>query len=309
MILFAGIPSEPPLALAIEAADRRGIAYAIFNQRHSRHCDLSIESHDEFLRGTLLVGDTRCPLECFTGIYARTVDPCSLPEHQPQRGRRVDPDDRAKSIFLSDAFNDWLEVSPSCVVNRPSAACSNSSKPYQAQIISGHGFLIPPTLITNDPALVKEFRALHGRIIYKSTSAVRSIVSEWLPSETSRLRRLHSLPTQFQALIPGTNVRVHVIADQYFATEIVSDSVDYRYTDHEGGETALRSMSLPTDVAAKCISMTRSLGLAFSGIDLKRTPDGRWFCFEVNTSPGYSFFQQHSGQPIADALVSALSNG
>ena len=53
--------------------------------------------------------------------------------------------------------------------------------------------------------------------------------------------------------------------------------------------------------------MTVLLGLSFSGIDLKRTPQDDWYCFEVNPSPGYSYFEEQTGQRIADTLVRYLA--
>ena len=66
-------------------------------------------------------------------------------------------------------------------------------------------------------------------------------------------------------------------------------------------------VELPPAVADACVSVTRELGLTMSGIDLKRTPNDEWYCFEVNPSPAYSFFQELGGQPIADALVKLLA--
>jgi glutathione synthase/RimK-type ligase-like ATP-grasp enzyme len=251
--------------------------------------------------------DEKCwSLSEFTGIYARTVDPYSLPERRARRSASPDIHDLKRSVFLNEAFCDWLEVSPARVANRPSAMSSNNSKPYQTQLIRFHGFLIPATLVTNDPLLVQQFREQHHRIVYKSISSVRSIVSEWLPDRAPDLDKLRFLPTQFQALIPGTNIRVHVAGDAAFATEIISDALDYRYAGHDGLSVTMRHITLPTEVEEKCLALNRTLGLVFSGIDLKHTPDDRWFCFEVNTSPGYSYFQEQSGQIIADALVSHL---
>src|SRR5262249_27135602 len=85
-------------------------------------------------------------------------------------------------------------------------------------------------------------------------------------------------------------------------------SVDYRYAAREGNAAALRVTHLPPDVEDKCRILTARLGLGFSGIDLKRTPEGEWFCFEVNTSPGYSYFQEQTDQPISDALVAHLAD-
>ncbi len=55
---------------------------------------------------------------------------------------------------------------------------SNASKPFQAQLIAAAGFVVPDTLVTNDPEVVREFHAEHGRVIFKSTSGIRSIVRE-----------------------------------------------------------------------------------------------------------------------------------
>ncbi len=43
-----------------------------------------------------------------------------------------------------------------------------------------------------------------------------------------------------------------------------------------------------------------------AGIDLRLDPEGRWYCFEVNPSPGYSFFQEHTGQRIDRAIARLL---
>ncbi len=308
MILFAGIPSEPPIALAIEAAQQAGVAYAVLNQRHVRHYDMYVESDATGVRGNLWIGERLWPLDAFTGIYARTVEVDTLPEFRPQRGSAPDVEALAHARFLSELFTGWLEIATACVANRPSAMATNISKPFQTQLISESGFLIPPTLVTNDAQAVREFRQQHGRIIFKSISAVRSIVTEWQPEDEARLDRLRALPTQFQALLEGTNFRVHVVGGSAFACEIVSKALDYRYAAREELDIEMRPAALPREVEERCIRMTESLGLVISGIDLLRTHDGRWFCFEVNTSPGYSYFQDQTGLPIAQALVACLNS-
>lgn len=42
---------------------------------------------------------------------------------------------------------------------------------------------------------------------------------------------------------------------------------------------------------------------SIAGIDLRRTHDGTWYCFEVNSSPGFSDFEEATGQPIAEAVA------
>jgi D-alanine-D-alanine ligase-like ATP-grasp enzyme len=40
---------------------------------------------------------------------------------------------------------------------------------------------------------------------------------------------------------------------------------------------------------------------------LFKTEDGRWYCFEVNPSPGFSYFENLTGQPIAKAIATYLT--
>jgi glutathione synthase/RimK-type ligase-like ATP-grasp enzyme len=169
--------------------------------------------------------------------------------------------------------------------------------------------LPPPTLITNDPEAVLAFRKEHGTIIYKSISAVRSIVKTLDDEDMARLDRIGWCPVQFQAAIPGTNIRVHVVGEELFPTWIESTHVDYRYAKRQGGSTELSATTLPDEIAARCIALTADLGLAFAGIDLKLTPGSDYYCFEVNPSPAFSYFEANTGQPIAAAVARYLAGG
>ena len=85
--------------------------------------------------------------------------------------------------------------------------------------------------------------------------------------------------------------------------------IDYRYSRQSGGSTTLRATTLPDEMVARCIALTAGLGLAFAGIDLRIGPDGGATCFEVNPSPGYSYYQANAGQPIAASLARYLAGG
>jgi glutathione synthase/RimK-type ligase-like ATP-grasp enzyme len=166
---------------------------------------------------------------------------------------------------------------------------------------------VPETLITNDPTEVIAFRRAHGSIIYKSISGIRSIVKTLDDEDLARLGDISWCPVQFQALVPGNDVRVHVIGNDVHATEIVSDVTDYRYARQMGGTATLRAIDLSEDLSARCIALTAGLGLVFAGIDLRIDSDGTATCFEVNPSPAYSFYQANTGQPIAMTLARYLA--
>ena len=310
MILLCGIPSEPPLRAVIDAADTAGVEYVLFNQRESHHSDLMLDVESGNLTGIIRIRERNWPLESFGGVYVRLMEWNCVPENVPSpvRGNPA-PERVEKSRLLHEALAEWIELAECKVLNRPGAMASNMSKPYQAQTISRAGFETPVTLITNDPDEVREFLFEHGRVIYKSTSSIRSIVRELNPNDLDTLDRVRNLPTQFQAFVPGTNIRVHVVGDSVFATRIESESTDYRYAGRDGNDVVMTAIDLPDDVKERCLTLSRNLDLPLCGIDLKVTPDGDYHCFEVNPSPAYTYYEEQTGQPIAKAIVSYLTGG
>ncbi len=205
---------------------------------------------------------------------------------------------------------EFAESLPVLVVNRRQAGHTNMSKPYQQRLIEQHGFLVPKTLVTMVPEEARRFYdACQGRVIYKSISAERSIVRPLTPEDFSRLEQIRYCPVQLQETIPGTDLRIHTVGDRLFATEVLSDGSDYRYAERENKQRTMRAVELEPGLQTRCLNMAKGLGLSLSGIDLRRTPDGAYYCFEVNTSPGFTFFENYTGQRIGDALADLLCAG
>ncbi len=305
MILLAGILSESPLAMVRARLDEIGAPYTLFHQRFFDRMDLDFEIGAGGVAGTLSIDGRRLPLASIRGVYSRLMDDHILPELE---GEAAGSPRRRHCRALHDALVRWSEVAPGRVVNRTGPMGSNFSKPYQTQLIRRHGFHIPETLVTNDPELVLDFRARYGEIVYKSISGVRSIVQRFTDDDLPRLERIRWCPTQFQSFVPGENVRVHTVGGQVFATAAATAATDYRYAAREVGEpAALRPVELADEVAERCLGLAASLELDFAGIDLKVTPDGRVFCFEVNPSPAYSYYESHTGQPISLAVAKYLA--
>ena len=306
MILLCGIPSEPPLRLVIEAAERLGAPYVLFNQREAQSAEIHLAVKGGRVEGTVRIRETDWSLQAFSGVYVRLMDYQDLPENKPRGRTPAEPCGVYKSELFHSTLAEWLEMTPCRVMNRNRAMSSNGSKPYQAQFITRAGFHTPTTLITNNPEEVRNFLRIHRRVIYKSISSVRSIVKILSDVKLNELGKVRHLPTQFQAFVPGTNVRVHVVGDEVFATEIRTQAIDYRYAGDEGLDADMVPVTLPPEVAARCLSLSRTLELPLCGIDLKLTPDGDYYCFEVNPSPAYSYYQECSGQDIATAIVKYL---
>jgi glutathione synthase/RimK-type ligase-like ATP-grasp enzyme len=208
------------------------------------------------------------------------------------------------------ALWEFAESLPVLVVNRRQASHTNMSKPYQLRLIAQYGFQVPKTLITMVPEEARRFYDdCQGRVIYKSISAERSIVKPLRPEDFPRLEQIRYCPVQLQEKIPGTDLRIHTVGSRLFATEVLSDGADYRYAERENKQRTMRAVELEPDVQIRCLNLAKGLGLTLSGIDLRRTPDGAYYCFEVNTSPGFTFFENYTGQRIGDALADLLCAG
>jgi hypothetical protein len=305
VILVAGIPSEPPLQEALDALSDLRADVVVLSQRRCAEIDLAFAVDSAgAVDGVLRIGRRHIALRDVTGVYARLMDHRNIPEYQ-----RLDAGDpeRDRWAALNDNLSAWVDVAPGTIVNRSSAMASNGAKPYQGQLIARHGLLTPETLLTNDPEVAREFYASRPRVVFKSASGARSIVQTMEPGDLERLGTLRACPVQFQTWVPGTDVRVHVVGSEVFATAITTTATDYRYATAQVEEPAhLEPHELDADVAQRCVALTADLGLEFAGIDLKVTPDGEVYCFEVNPSPAYTYFSGQTKQPIPEALARHL---
>lgn len=312
MILIAGVATEPPVALALEAAREAGIAHLLFDQRTILTADIALDFDPERgWSGTLSRDGERIALGDLDGVYLRLMDEGIFPD---VAALADDDPARARLRDLSLLLHAWFDVAPGRVANRPRAMMSNMSKTYQAVTIRAAGFSVPETLVSNDPEQVLAFAAACARdgdtLVYKSVSGTRSVVQAFGEQDKEKLARIRWCPTQFQRRVAGTDVRVHVIGDRLFPTRIDSEAVDYRYAMQQTGVDAeLSETGLPDRVAEACVALAAQLGLSFAGIDLRQTPDDEYYCFEVNPCPAYSYYERRTGAPIARALVNWLAGG
>jgi hypothetical protein len=142
-------------------------------------------------------------------------------------------------------------------------------------------------------------------LVVKSISGWRSIVVE---SGDPQLRFVSSSvqahPVQYQKLVAGTNVRVHLVGKDVFACSVQSASLDYRY----GPDVGYEATCLPKPVAEWCKRVASAEGLRFAGIDLMRAHDS-YMCLEINPMPGYESFEQKAfadTSPISNSLMREL---
>ena len=296
-VLLWGIDGDAPLDQVREALQRHPCRVVFLDQRQDAEVDVTL-SVTPTLHGALRLGEACLDLAEVSALYLRPFDPRDLPSCADRDGSF------AHALTVQDVLLSWAELTPALVLNRPSDMAANNSKPYQARWIESLGFRIPSTLLTTDPIAAHAFLRQHGRVIYKSISGVRSIVSRVTDEHLGRFENIAACPTQFQEYIDGREYRVHVVHDTVIATEIVSSADDYRYA----SDVQMRAVTLPEAVTSRCRMLARVMRLPLAGLDLRCSSAGEWYCLEVNPSPGFTFFEQHTGQPIAQHLARLLAS-
>lgn len=289
MILLWGAADDPPLQSVRAELELQGVdACCLYDDALDR---LDYNFDLVSMRGWLRCAERRIAIEDLRGMYLRPGNPAP--------GRAMN----AAASLLALAARAAVPV-----VNRPAAGASNLSKPYQLRLLAQAGLAVPETLVTTDPQAARNFLTEHRRLVYKSVSGVRSIVATLDECDRERLQGVRSGPVQLQRWIAGRDVRVHVVGNLWFATAIECEADDYRYAARDGGSVSMSACEIPDSLGQRLVTLTQSMGLLVSGVDLRVSPDGCWYCFEVNPSPGFTFYEEQTGQPITDAIASLLTH-
>lgn len=303
MILVCGGLADSVTELVCARLEDCGYAYRLLDLgRYPAGFEVAWRWQGSSPSGYIAGAGWRLDLDDVTGVFVRYLgmEGRRSPELRPGT-------EQAMFIEYDTGLMLLLEDLPCTVINRTGGGMSNNSKPLQGLLVRECGLKTPPTVVTDDPDAARDFyEELGGEVIYKSLSGIRSIVRRLPADQLERLALLRHGPAQFQAYIPGQNVRVHTVGHELFATRVLSEAVDYRYAGRDGLSVAMTPASLPPDVAESCVRLARELDLELAGIDLKETPDGDYYCFEVNPSPGFLYYERFTGQPISQAVADLL---
>jgi hypothetical protein len=296
VILLWGTLEDEPMARTHAALVRAGADFVFLDHRQIFASEIDYASGPGTAERCLVTqGTLTIDLARVTVAYPRGFDISACDEME---GRAPDDPLAVRAMAFEAVLMAYLDSSPARVINRTGPAASNNSKPYQLSAIGKVGLLVPETFISNRRRDVEDFLRRHPDSIFKSISGVRSLVRRVSADDRNALDDVAWCPTLFQRVVPGVNYRAHLIGDQVLTVRLESDEIDYRYA-----RTTMEPATLPAEVAERCLRLNRLLGLDFSGIDLMRTPEDEWYCFEVNTSPGFSYFEGGTGQPISRTLA------
>jgi hypothetical protein len=192
----------------------------------------------------------------------------------------------------------------------------------QLRLAGALGFDVPATLVTDEPSEALAFwRAQRGRCITKPVSTLsmrlsglsRTFARFTEPITLRDIAALQSVrlgPTLLQAYVDKrVELRVTVVGERVFAAEIHSQAAAHTRHDwrkYDRGSAPYHVTVLPSEIAARCVAMTRALGLRFGAIDLVLAPDGRYVFLEINPAGEYQWIEAITGMPITDAICDLL---
>jgi len=208
-------------------------------------------------------------------------------------------------------------------VNNPQNNDAAENKPLQLREAAAVGLRVPQTVVTNDPAVVRDlFDRVRGNMVTKMLSplsysmgraetAVRTNVVT--AAHLDALDSLKHCPMIFQERIDkAIELRVACVAGAFFAGAIdasrsAGGATDWRSATPD--ECSWRRDTIPADVAQRLDQLMKRLGLTFGAIDLVRTPEGDHVFLEINPSGEWGMLERDLDYPIADAIAGALLDG
>jgi glutathione synthase/RimK-type ligase-like ATP-grasp enzyme len=304
MILVCGVLGDAMIELMCARLNDMGYEYLFLDElRFPGEFNVNWSICGKDVVGYVSSPAGRVNLDDITGIYVRYVQ---YRDKRKRDGISEREEELIKAEYQASLMH-LFDAMPAVVVNRVRSSISNDSKLYQQLQLSSFGFRTPRTLVTTVPEQAAAFYdTCRQRVIYKSLSGVRSIVRRLEEKDLPRLELVRNCPTQFQEVVEGVDIRVHTVGEEVFATELISAASDYRYAASTGDSVTARAIDIPPEVASSCVRLSRSSGLMLSGIDLRRTSDAEYYCFEINPSPGFIYYERATGQPISEAVAKLL---
>lgn len=194
------------------------------------------------------------------------------------------------------------------------------NKIYQMSLAKEIGFVLPNSIITNQPTNAQSFfeRNNNDCIIKPIKSGLvgevdglKVIFTNKLPKNTD-FSSIVSCPTYIQSNIhKKADIRVTVVGNDYFAARIHSQKSLDSKIDWRKSETILEysRMELPLEIKNKSIMLMNQLHLEFGAIDFIEDENGDYTFLEINPNGQWAWIEKQLKYDISGSIVKLLING
>lgn len=217
----------------------------------------------------------------------------------------------------------WLSTSQVFWMNDPLRLEAARKKVLQLQVAAELGFLIPRTIITNNPDEVLEFyntcsdgivfKALYREFLDYGGGKGFNIPTTLITARhLQNLGMIKKIPSQFQEFIEkSAEVRVTIIGENIFSVLIAPRDtppvdVDWRHPSVMQ-KLSYTETDLPPHVETFCRTVMKKLGLTFGAFDFIISKNEEWYFLEVNPNGQWYYCEEWAGVLISDAIVAILT--
>ncbi|MEV5881420.1 ATP-grasp ribosomal peptide maturase [Streptomyces sp. NPDC052020] len=199
-------------------------------------------------------------------------------------------------------------------VNHPLRIAAADYKPGQLALAQQLGFTVPPTLVTNDSAVAREFIRTQGEVIFKTlrwTPYARDgvPVTGWATPVTADEidDSVRVTPHLFQARVDKVaDVRALIVGRHTFAVRIDSDLLDWR---KDYSALTYTVEHLPHRVDKALHAYLNRLELVSGSFDLAVDRAGDYWWLELNPNGQWGWLEAETGLPMSAAFADLLMQG
>jgi glutathione synthase/RimK-type ligase-like ATP-grasp enzyme len=188
------------------------------------------------------------------------------------------------------------------------------NKTRQLRLAQAVGLVIPPTLISADPASVRRFHAEHaGQVVaklqtslgYAMTGGAGLATRMLTTADLEALDGLRHCPMVFQRYIPKfAELRIAWVDGRALTGALAGAECGVDWRHHS--TASWQHHALPGDIHARLAALMARLGLRQGAIDMIVTPGGEHVLLEVNPTGEWGMLERDLGLPISAALADAL---
>lgn len=280
---------------------------------------ISISFNVEKSEFIILDQDMNTVYDCmkFTSVYYRRP---GIPEFA------INGLTKGEEIFMRNEFTFFLEglykVLKNAIWFSPIYAIREAeNKLYQLLLAKKLGFRIPNSIMTTD------YKGAFDFYISNSSNCIIKPIKSGLINEpkndkvvfTSKIEKfpevtgsIQNCPSFIQEHIKKrSDIRVTVVGNKIFSTEILSQENEDTIVDWRRGENVLKHHKtiLPAEVEGKCRELVSTLNLKFGAIDFILDENGNYIFLEINPNGQWAWIEYQTDYPISKEIVEILKYG
>ncbi|MFH8555484.1 ATP-grasp ribosomal peptide maturase [Streptomyces celluloflavus] len=261
-------------------------------------------------RGTLRTASREIDTRRIRSVWVRRPSPYEGPPELSGQDRRF-----AAEQALWGAGGILASLPGAHYVNHPWSNRAAEFKPAQLSTALRCGFLVPSTVITDDPQEARTFAARQpGGVVYKPVWNTPYRVDDQPHSVWVREVRAAEItdavsvcPHMFQAKVDKAfDARVTAVGGRLFGVRIDSPDLDWR---HRQDLMTCIPIEVPASVARAVATYLAELRLNYGAFDFAVTAAGAWYFLECNPNGQWAWQPAQTTAAIAQALTDRLEKG